>query len=86
MPKFGLTMQEGTIVRWLKNEGDPVAEGETLVEIETEKIVCEVESPAAGTLDKICAAPGTVVPAGETIGAISRTSEQMERFGTSHPL
>jgi pyruvate dehydrogenase E2 component (dihydrolipoamide acetyltransferase) len=71
MPTFGLTMQEGTIVRWLKNEGAPVAEGETLVEIETEKIVCEVESPAAETLDKICAAPGTVAPVGETIGVIS---------------
>jgi len=71
MPKFGLTMQEGTIVRWLKNEGDPVSEGETLVEIETEKIVCELESPAAGTLAKICAVPGTVAPVGETIGIIS---------------
>ncbi len=54
-----------------RKAGDPVTEGETLVEIETEKIVCEVESPAAGTLDKICAAPGTVAPVGETIGVIS---------------
>ena len=71
MPKFGLTMQEATIVRWLKNQGEPVTEGEVLVEIETEKIVCEVQAPASGTLQSICAAVGTVTPVGGTIAVIA---------------
>jgi pyruvate/2-oxoglutarate dehydrogenase complex dihydrolipoamide acyltransferase (E2) component len=70
LPKFGLTMAEATIVRWLKNEGDPVAAGEPLLEIETEKITCEVEASASGTLQKIVAAAGTTVPVSTVIAMI----------------
>lgn len=60
MPKLGLTMTEGTITDWLKKEGDTIDMGETILEIETDKITKEFESPVAGTLRKILVAEGTV--------------------------
>ena len=53
MPKFGLTMQEGTIQRWFKAEGEPIAKGEALFEVETEKVLYEVEAPVAGYVAKL---------------------------------
>src|SRR5215472_3983718 len=61
MPKLGDTMEEGKILRWLKQEGDDVKKGDALAEIETEKVNIEVESFSAGKLRKI------LVPAGETL-------------------
>ena len=55
MPKLGLTMTQGTITAWMKREGDAVAAGETLCEIETDKITSPVESPAAGVMLKLLA-------------------------------
>ena len=52
MPKNGLDMKEGTIVKWLKNIGDKIEKDEPFMEIETDKITMEVESPAAGVLLK----------------------------------
>ena len=70
MPKFGLTMAEGTIVRWLKNEGDAVQADEVVVEIETEKITVEIPAPASGRLQKILTPAGTVVPVGGAMAII----------------
>ncbi len=53
MPKFGLTMQEGTIQRWFKGEGDSIAKGEALFEVETEKVLYEVQAPTAGRVAKL---------------------------------
>ena len=53
MPNLGEGVTEGTIVRWLKAEGDAVGEGETLVEIMTDKVNVEFESPAAGIVRKL---------------------------------
>lgn len=58
MPKLGLTMTSGTVTRWLKKEGDRVKAGEAVVEIETDKISAEVESPFDGTILKILAQEG----------------------------
>ena len=58
MPKFGFTMEEGTVVRWLKKAGDAVIQGEPLVEVTTDKINMEVEAPATGTLADVRAAEG----------------------------
>lgn len=55
MPKIGLDMEEGTIEKWLKAVGDPVKEGEPLVDIETDKVVTTVESALNGTLAEIVA-------------------------------
>jgi len=70
MPKFGLTMSEGNIVRWLKNEGDPIQENEAVLEIETEKITVEIPAPVTGRLQKIVTPAGTVVPVGAVMAFI----------------
>ena len=53
MPKLGLTMEEGTIIQWMKNEGESVEKGEILLEVETDKSINEVEASASGTLGKV---------------------------------
>ena len=65
VPKSGgVTTTKATVVRWLKREGDKVKRGEPLVELETEKVSFELESPAAGTLVKLLAQETTEVPVG----------------------
>jgi pyruvate dehydrogenase E2 component (dihydrolipoamide acetyltransferase) len=71
MPKWGLSMQEGCVVDWLKREGDDVAEGDELVEIETAKIVNVAESPAAGVLRRIVAQPKDDLPVGALMGVLA---------------
>lgn len=58
MPKWGMGIDEGTVLQWLKAEGDSIAKGEILVEIETAKAVQEVEAPVSGILRKILLAEG----------------------------
>ena len=54
MPQLGLTMEEGTVTRWVKQEGDAVKAGEVILEITTDKLTSEVESEHDGVLLKIC--------------------------------
>ncbi len=70
MPKLGLTMESGTIIKWVKKEGDQVKKGEIIAEIESEKLTGEVESPADGVLVKIIHEEGDEVPIGEPIALI----------------
>lgn len=70
MPKFGLTMQDANIVRWLKKEGESIAAGQPVLEIETEKITCEVEAPISGVLSKIVKQEGTTALVGAVIALI----------------
>ena len=58
MPKWGMGIDEGTVLQWLKSEGDSITKGDTLVEIETAKAVQEVEAPVSGILRKILLAEG----------------------------
>lgn len=53
LPKWGLTMEEGTLVSWLKQEGDRVEAGEVIAEVETEKITNELQAPVSGVIRKI---------------------------------
>ncbi len=69
MPRLSDSMEEGTIVRWLKRDGDEVARGEDLVEIETDKATMTYESDTAGTL-QITAQEGATLPVGEKIAMI----------------
>ena len=78
MPKAGMAMEEGTIVRWFKKEGDRVKAGEPLLEIETDKVTMEIESPASGVLLKILRRGGETVPVTLTIGYIGRPGEKLE--------
>jgi pyruvate dehydrogenase E2 component (dihydrolipoamide acetyltransferase) len=71
MPKWGLSMQEGAIVDWWKQEGDAVADGEDLVDIETSKISNVYESPAAGVLRRIVGQPGETLSVGALIAVIA---------------
>lgn len=77
MPKLGLTMTEGTIERWLKKEGDRIQKGDPLVEIITEKIDFEYESPASGILRKILCHEGEVVPVATPIAIIAEEGEAL---------
>lgn len=67
IPNQGLTVEAARIVRWLVREGDPIREGQALFEIETDKIVVEVESEANGTLEQILAAEDTTYPLGACV-------------------
>jgi len=75
MPKLGLTMREGTIVNWLKKEGEAVEKGKPLLEIETEKVTAEVDAPASGILSKILVPKGSTVPVSEPIAFISEPGQ-----------
>lgn len=70
MPQMGYDMQEGTILKWLKSEGDAVENGDPIAEIETDKAVVEFESYAAGVLSSILVSAGSTVPVGEPIAVI----------------
>lgn len=71
MPKWGLAMQEGTVVHWWKEIGSQIAEGEELVDIETPKITNVFESPQSGTLRRITAQAGETLPVGALLGVIA---------------
>lgn len=75
MPKMGYDMEEGTILRWAKAEGDAVAKGEVLGEIETGKVNIEIEAFDAGVLRRILVAEGQTVPVGTPIALIGGADE-----------
>ena len=75
-PKLGQTMEEGAIVKWLKKEGDPVAKGDILFEIETDKANLEVESFFEGVLLKIYVREGVTVPVNTVVGFIGAKGEK----------
>ena len=79
LPQWGMEMQDGTIVRWLKMEGDPVEEGEPIVEVETAKIQTELESTASGILAHIVAPEGTIVPIRGLLAVIAAPGEEVPR-------
>jgi len=78
MPQAGQTMEEGTIVAWLKAEGEAVKKGEVIAEIETDKAVFEFESPEGGTLLKILQPEGATVSVLTTIALIGEPGEDVE--------
>ena len=75
MPKFGLTMQEGTIQQWFKSEGDRIEKGEPLFEVETEKVLYEVEAPASGCVARLLFAPEASVPCATVVAVIAIEGE-----------
>jgi pyruvate dehydrogenase E2 component (dihydrolipoamide acetyltransferase) len=77
MPKMSDTMEEGVVVKWLKREGDPVASGDALAEIETDKAVLELEAGVPGVLRKILAQEDSKVPVGELIAIIGAADEDV---------
>ena len=78
MPQMGYDMEEGTVVRWLKEEGSTVTRNEAVAEIETDKAVVEFESDSEGVLLKIVAPEGTTVPVGQTIAVVGNAGEEVD--------
>ncbi len=80
MPQLGSTMEEGTILKWHKQVGESVREGETLLEIETDKATMEVEATASGVLRKILAAPDSLVAIRTPIAIIGTADEPIDHL------
>ncbi len=84
LPRLGQGMESGTIVRWLKSEGEPVEKGEPLFELDTDKVTQEVEAEAAGVLLKIAVAEGEV-PVGQTVAFIGSEGEDVPEVAAAAP-
>ena len=81
MPKMGDAMEEGTLVKWLKSEGDEVSEGDAIAEIETDKVTLELEAENSGTLAQLMADEGQDIPVGEAIAFIQGEGEEVPERG-----
>ncbi|MER3423670.1 MAG: hypothetical protein C4293_10990, partial [Nitrospiraceae bacterium] len=79
MPKLTDTMEEGTVLKWKKHEGDHVESGDVLAEIETDKAVMDLESFSSGTIRKILAQEGETVKAGSLIAVVGEPDEDIKR-------
>lgn len=78
MPKLGFDMAEGTLVRWVKSEGEAVSKGDVLAEIETDKATVEVESSHSGVVAKHLVPEGEIVPVGTPIAVIGAEGEEVD--------
>lgn len=85
MPQLGLTMEKGTILQWLKAEGEKVDKGQPVVLIQTEKVEYEVEAPAAGTLLKVVAAEGAELAVGGLMGVLGQPGEDVTSLLSGAP-
>lgn len=85
MPLLGQTMEEGTIIKWFKNEGDTISEGEPLLEVMTDKVNMEVEAPVAGVLRKIFAQVDDIVPVQDPIAIIGAADEPIDALLAEGP-
>src|SRR5881396_1350597 len=75
MPALGMAQETGKLLRWLVAEGQPVAQGQPLMEIETDKVTVEIESPASGILAGVRARPGQEVPVGDVVAVVLALNE-----------
>jgi pyruvate dehydrogenase E2 component (dihydrolipoamide acetyltransferase) len=78
LPALGMAQETGIIMRWLKNEGEAVAKGEPLAEIETDKATVEIEAPASGVLAYVTGTVGIEIPVGQVIAAILAPGESSQ--------
>src|SRR4030042_1101401 len=77
LPALGLTVEKGKILKWLKKEGQTVAKGDSLYEVEADKVATEVESPASGVLRKILIPEGIEVPILTVVAVITDEKEKL---------
>jgi pyruvate dehydrogenase E2 component (dihydrolipoyllysine-residue acetyltransferase) len=85
MPALGMAQETGTVLRWLKLDGADVVKGEPLLEVETDKVTVEIESPADGTLAGISALEGAEVPVGTVIAFVLGDGEGLTTAPTVPP-
>lgn len=83
LPKWGITMEEGTILEWRVQPGVPVAEGAVIGEVETEKIVVDFVSPATGILAAHLVPEGATVPVGQDVVVIASDAADFDRYRAS---
>ncbi|GAB4166613.1 MAG: 2-oxoglutarate dehydrogenase complex dihydrolipoyllysine-residue succinyltransferase [Roseiflexaceae bacterium] len=83
VPALGESLVEATVGKWLKREGDPVAAGEALVELETDKVSIEVTAERAGVLSQIVRSEGATVTIGEVLGQIGDTAANQPQNGAA---
>jgi len=81
MPALEMSQDTGQLVRWFKSEGELVRQGEPLMEIETDKMVLEIESPGTGVLTQVTAAPGEEIPVGKVIALLLAEGESAPESG-----
>ncbi len=86
MPKVDMDQETGTVVEWLKTNGQQVEEGETILVIETDKIAIDVEAPGTGILNGISAHPGETVPIGTVIAYILEEGEELPEASSVPPV
>lgn len=79
MPKLGLTMKDGVVAKWCKNEGDAVRAGETILEITTDKLTNSLESEYEGTIRKILVQEGEKVPCQTPLCIIGQKDEDISQ-------
>jgi pyruvate dehydrogenase E2 component (dihydrolipoamide acetyltransferase) len=77
MPALGMAQETGKVLRWLRADGDAVAKGEPLLEVETDKVTVEIEAPADGTLAGVSAGEGDEVPVGTVIAHVLAAGEPL---------
>src|SRR5579864_7217957 len=80
MPRLSLTMESGVLLEWLKTEGDFVARGEGLAEIETDKATAILEAPASGFVRKLFASAGTDVPCDAVVSVLTATADETYEY------
>jgi pyruvate dehydrogenase E2 component (dihydrolipoamide acetyltransferase) len=85
MPQMGADMTEGTILRWLKHEGDPVERGEIIAEIETDKANVEIEAFEGGVFRKVLASEGDIIPIGGVIAIIAAREDDISHYAAAAP-
>jgi pyruvate dehydrogenase E2 component (dihydrolipoamide acetyltransferase) len=83
MPKLGFDMAEGTLINWTVGVGDTVNKGDVIAEIETDKATIEIEAQAGGTILKLLAEPGDVLPVGSAIGYVGEEGEGVPEDGAA---
>jgi pyruvate dehydrogenase E2 component (dihydrolipoamide acetyltransferase) len=86
MPALGMAQETGKVLRWFKQDGDAVAKGEPLLEVETDKVTVEIESPAGGTLAAVSVPDGVEVPVGTVIAVVLAAGEVVAAVADPAPM
>ncbi|MEC7837819.1 MAG: dihydrolipoamide acetyltransferase family protein [Chloroflexota bacterium] len=85
LPQWGMAMNDGTVIKWLKSQGEEVKKGDELVEIESTKVNAAVQAPSDGTLGRIDVQEGTLVPVGTVLGLILLDGENLSDIPAKTP-
>ncbi len=80
VPALGESINEATVAKWLKNEGDSVTADEPIVELETDKVNLEVPSPVSGTLSEINSKDGSTVEVGSVLGVVTENNVEKKKY------